>query len=221
MQTAHRVPVSNPTQVRAPNAARFYTATDEAEALAMLDAERSRYVVVDWELPFRDATGGALAGRFQSLADWAGIPTSRFYSVCYASTPDGWQPVWMFHEPYYQTLAYRLMVLGGEAAMPANNTWVVRVAPREDTTGRRFCEVAERQVFATPDEAKAARAQRGPGFETVGLTPWQPAFAVPAIRGLRLVKDVRGANQPAGEAPMVRIFEVVSKSRAPAAEARP
>lgn len=215
VQAAHRVPVSNPTQVRAPNAARFYTATDAAAALRILAEERARYVLADWELPFREASGGALAGRFQSLADWAAVPTAHFYSVCYARAEGGWQPVWIFQEAYYRTMAYRLMVLGGEAARPVNNTWVVRIVPREDATGRRFCEVTERQVFATPDDAKAAAAARGSDFQAVGLTPWQPAFAVDAVGGLRLVKDIRGPHQPAGEAPMVRIFEVVDSGAAP------
>ena len=78
---------------------------------------RARYVIVDWELPFRDGADGSLAGRFQNLADWAGIPTSRFYSLCFSRQSDGdpWEPTWIYREAYYQTMAYRLMVLGGAA----------------------------------------------------------------------------------------------------------
>ncbi len=124
IQTSHRVPVSNPTQGGAPVAARFLTATDEQEAIALLEPQRARFVIVDWELPFREGTEGALAGRFQNLADWAGVPTSRYYSLCYsrASDAEPWRPTWIFREPYYQTMAYRLMVLGGQPATPANNT---------------------------------------------------------------------------------------------------
>ena len=77
-------------------------------------------MIVDFELPFRERGRGALAGRFQNLADWAGIPTSRYYSLCFsrASEAEPWQPIWIFREPYYQTMAYRLMVLGGAAAAP-------------------------------------------------------------------------------------------------------
>ena len=49
-----------------------------SDALDELTPDRARYVIVDWELPFRDGADGALAGRFQNLADWAGIPTSRY-----------------------------------------------------------------------------------------------------------------------------------------------
>ena len=109
------MPISNPTQSGANKAAAFLTATDEAEALAMLAADRAKYVVVDWELPFRDGGDGSLAGRFQNLADWAGIPTSRYYSLCFSrrTDVDPWEPTWIYREAYYQTMAYRLMVLGG------------------------------------------------------------------------------------------------------------
>ena len=211
VQAGRRVPVSNPTQVRAPNAAAFYTATDEAAALAMLAAERARYVLVDWELPFRDAGAGALAGRFQNLADWAGIPTSRFYSLCYTHAREGdpWQPIWLFHEPYYQTMVYRLMVAGGGAVVPSNNTYVVTVRDRTDTAGRQFCEVAGRQLFADAAAATAAAEKSGAVVRVVGLSPWRPAFPVPPITGLRIAQEFREPGQKPGETPMVRIFEVV------------
>ena len=211
VQTGRRVPVSNPTQGGAPNAAAFMTATDEADALQKLAADRSRYVIVDWELPFREGADGALAGRFQNLADWAGIPTSRFYSLCFVrkNEVDGWQPTWIYREAYYQTMAYRLMVLGGEASNASNNTWVVNIVERSDVNGRRFCEVANRWKYSTPEEAKRSASQRGAGFDAVGLTPWQPAFSVPAIRGVRVAAEFRDPAQKANESPMVRIFEVI------------
>lgn len=210
VQTARRVPVTNPTQSGASKSAAFLTATDEAEALALLAAARARYVIVDWELPFRDGPTGSLAGRFQNLADWAGTPTSRFYSLCFSrrSEQDAWQPTWLYREAYYQSMAYRLMVLGGEESRPVDNTYVVNVQQRQDVSGRSFCEVVNRWQHARPEEAKASAAARGAGFEAVGLTPWQPAFAVPAIAGLKVASEFRDPAQQANETPMVRIFEV-------------
>lgn len=211
VQTARRVPISNPTQRGANSAAKFLTATNEADALAALTADRASYVIVDWELPFREGPDGSLAGRFQNLADWAAIPTSRYYSLCFArrTDVDPWQPIWVYREAYYQTMAYRLMVLGGEAAEPVNNTYVVQINQRTDTTGRPFCEVVNRRQYARPEEAKLTAAERGAEFEAVGLTPWQPAFAVPAITGLKVAAEFRDAAQKSNETPMVRIFQVV------------
>jgi hypothetical protein len=210
IQTARRVPAANPTQGGAPVAAQFLTATDEPQALSILAAQRSRYVLVDWELPFRDGTSGALAGRFQNLADWAGIPTDRFYSLCFSRTTpsDPWQATWLFNEEYYQTMVYRLMVAGGGPVTPANNTYVVETRPRVDSSGRRFCEVVSRAVFATAAEARQAAAQRGPNFRAVGLTPWQPAFPVEAVKGLREVARFGDPTPQVGETPMVRVFQV-------------
>ena len=210
MQTARRVPITNPTQSGADKAAKFLTATDESDALAKLAADRAKYVIVDWELPFREGPGGSLAGRFQNLADWAGIPTSRFYSLCFSRRTDAdpWEPIWIYREAYYETMAYRLMVLGGEAARPENNTYVAQINQRSDTTGRSFCEVVNRWQYARPEEAKSSAKQRGAGFEAVGLTPWQPAFAVPAIAGLKVAADFRDPAQKANESPMIRIFEI-------------
>jgi oligosaccharyl transferase (archaeosortase A-associated) len=210
MQTARRVPISNPTQNGADKAAAFLTATNEADALAKLVPDRVKYVIVDWELPFRDGADGSLAGRFQNLADWARVPTSRYYSLCFTrqSESDPWEAVWLYREAYYQTMAYRLMVLGGEATRPADNTFVVQIAQRTDTGGRQFCEVVNRWQYPRPEEAKQSAAQRGPGFEAVGLTPWQPAFDVPAVAGLKVASEFRDPDQQANESPMVRIFEV-------------
>ncbi len=211
IQTARRVPAANPTQGGAPVAARFLTATDEAQALSILEAQRSRFVLVDWELPFRDGVDRALAGRFQNLADWAGIPTERYYSLCFSRPGPGdtWQATWLFNEAYYQSMVYRLMVAGGRTVVPANNTYVVETRSRVDSNGRPFCELVSRRPFATAAEARQAAVQRGANFKVVGLTPWQPAFPIEAVTGLREVAHFGEPGQETGEAPMVRIFEVV------------
>lgn len=208
VQTARRVPVANPTQGGATTAARFFTETDDAAALAILDQQRAQFAIVDWELPFRDGANGALAGRFQNLADWAGIATSRYYALCFAraADTDPWQAAWIFDEAYYQSMVYRLMVLGGKPVTPANNSWVVQTRDRVDVNGRRFCELVGRTQHATAGEAKQVAAQRGKGFRAAGLTPWHPAFPVGGVSGLREVAAFRDPAQQANESPMVRIF---------------
>jgi dolichyl-diphosphooligosaccharide--protein glycosyltransferase len=214
VQTARRVPVSNPTQGGAPASAKFLTETNEAEAMEMLSAERSRYVLVDWELPFRESESGSLGGRFENLAGWAGLSTSRFYSLCFsrASSADPWQATWVFREPYYQSMAYRLMVLGGEGAEPFNNTYVAEIRDRRDASGRQFCEVVSRTRVERSTDAKRLAAERGPGFEAVGLTAWQPAFDLEPTTSLRIAAEFRDPAQKANETPMIRIFEVATPS---------
>jgi dolichyl-diphosphooligosaccharide--protein glycosyltransferase len=212
VQTARRVPVSNPTQGGAPASATFLTETDEAEAMEMLAAQRSRYVMVDWELPFRENDGGSLGGRFENLAGWASLSTSRFYSLCFSrsSEAEPWRATWVFREPYYQSMAYRLMVLGGAGATPVNNTYVAEIRDRRDASGRQFCEVVSRTHVERSEEAKRLAAQRGPGFEAVGFTAWQPAFDLAPTSGLQVVAEFRDPAQKDNETPMIRIFQVAS-----------
>jgi asparagine N-glycosylation enzyme membrane subunit Stt3 len=212
LQIARRVPVANPTQERAPNSARFYAATNERDALAILRAERSRYVISDWELPFRVTEGGRIMGRFENVIDWAGGRHADYYEVMYRRTAGGWVPVWVFFEPYYRSMAYRLSVLGGAAARPGpNTTWVIAIEERVDSRGFRFKEILSQTPYPTYDAAAAAatHTRKDGRLLIVGLDPWQTAFPLAEVAHLREVYAARTPQQRASEAPYVRIFEVV------------
>lgn len=209
IQRAHRVPVSNPTQERAPNAARFYTETDEPRALEWLGRERARYVLADWELPFRIAPDGSIAGRFQTVADWAGVTHADYYEIAYRRSAQGWTPVWLFYEPYYRSMAFRLAVVGGTGATPSNATSVVTLTEHTDARGFRFREVVSQRAFPTYDAALAvAMAEKSPAARLAGLDPWQAAFPLPPLQGLEQVHQVRTPEQKPGEAPWVRVFQL-------------
>jgi dolichyl-diphosphooligosaccharide--protein glycosyltransferase len=209
-QVARRVPVANPTQERAQNAARFYAATDEEQAVNALLGERSRYIVIDWELPFRMAEDSSMMGRFQSVLDWAGARHADYYEVLYRRERDAWRPVWVFHEPYYRSMTYRLMVLGGHATVPSNSTSLIVVADRVDTSGMTFGEIVSETTYPSYEaaaEALKARPARGRAL-LVGLDPWRPAFPVEGLTSLREVHATRTPEQKPAEAPWVRVFEV-------------
>jgi hypothetical protein len=209
-QVARRVPVANPTQERALSAARFYAATAERDGLAALLRERSRYVVIDWELPFRLTDDGSMMGQFQSVLDWAGEQHEKYYQVLYQWDSNEWRPVWTFNEAYYRSMAYRLMVLGGHAAVPAHGTSVVVVNDRLDGGGAPFGEIVSTRTYATYEEAVAAAklpVANGRAM-VVGLDPWRPAFPVEALRALDEVHATRTPEQKPSEAPWVRVFEL-------------
>jgi dolichyl-diphosphooligosaccharide--protein glycosyltransferase len=209
VQKARRVPVSNPTQERAPNAARFYAETDERRALEILRSERTQFVLSDWELPFRLTADGAVMGRFQNVLDWAGAPHADYYGVYYRRDGNGWTPLWVFHEPYYRSMAYRLAVLGGAAGVPANDTTVITVADRVDPGGVQFREVLTLHTYATYEAAQAAAAAHAANTTMiVGLDPWQPAFPLAGLSSIVQRHAVRTPEQAAAEAPWVRIFEI-------------
>ncbi len=212
IQRARRVPVSNPTQERAGIAARFYAETDEVRAVEMARQQRARFVLSDWELPFRLTPERTVMGRFQSVLDWAGATHAAYYEVYYRRENDAWSPLWVFHAPYYQSMAYRLAVIGGVGAVPANATTVITVADRTDSGGRSFREVLTLDTYATFEAALQAAASRPPEAMIVGLDPWQPAFPLTGLQSFVEVHAARTADQKATEAPWVRVFEVVGGS---------
>jgi dolichyl-diphosphooligosaccharide--protein glycosyltransferase len=209
-QVARRVPVANPTQQRAANAADFYAATTEQQAVATLLRERSRYVVIDWELPFRMMGDGSVMGRFQSVLDWAGEQHAKYYQVFYRWESDAWRAVWTFNEDYYRSITYRLMVMGGRAGVPSHSTSVVVVTDRSDSSGMHFGELLSQQTYATYEEAvEAAKTPVTNGRAMiVGLDAWRPAFPVEALTSLHEVHATRTAEQKPNEAPWVRVFEL-------------
>src|SRR5690606_37239494 len=151
-QRARRVPVSNPTQERAPNAAGFYAETDPSRAKDILSREVARYVLSDWELPFRMLAAGTIMGRLQNVLEWAGVPHDPYYEILYRREGNGWTPMWIFREAYYQSMAFRLSVLGGRAAEPSNATTVIATAARVDHNGVRFREVLSSETYSTYEE---------------------------------------------------------------------
>ena len=84
---------------------------------------------------------------------------------------------------------------GRAAAQPVNNTYVVHISRPHRRDGPPVsARSSNRWQYAQSEEAKAAASQRGAGFEAVGLTPWQPAFSVPAITGLQVVAGISRAE---------------------------
>jgi oligosaccharyl transferase (archaeosortase A-associated) len=211
MQRAHRVPVANPTQGRAGNAARFYVETDEQRAVAMLHEEGARFVLADWELPYRTTIEGSIMGRFQSVVDWARGSHDKYYEIYYRRTPDSWTPVWVFHEPYYRSMAYRLVVLGGRAATPANASTVITVADRTDGTGRAFREILTEHTLATHYVATLAAAEGGARTLIVGLDPWRAAFPVEALSSFVELHQARTPDLSPSTTPWVRVFQVAAR----------
>lgn len=207
-QQARRVPVANPTQERAAVAGRFYSATDEAEALRIARAERSRYVVSDYELPFRRTPEGTIMGRFQTIVDWTGAAHGPFYEVVYRREAGEWTPVWIFREPYYRSMAFRLSVLGGAGNFSTRGATVMTLVDRADASGFRFREIVNEVTFDDYDTARQVIDASNASATIVGLDPWRSVFPIEPLRSFVEVHAVRTPEQKPDETPWVRVFQV-------------
>lgn len=207
-QRARRVPVANPTQERASVAAKFFVETDEAKALAQLRDVHARYVIADWELPFRYAPNGQIMGRLESVLDWAGRSHGDYFEVCFRRVEGDWVPVMLFLEPYYRSMTFRLAVAGAEAVTPRRVS-VITTADRVDSRGTPFRELVSEQTFESYEAAQRFTASVVLGnARIVGLDPRQSAFPLEALSSFQRLQDIRTPGQTDANLPWVRIYQV-------------
>jgi dolichyl-diphosphooligosaccharide--protein glycosyltransferase len=203
IRVARRVPVANPTQAGAEVAGHFFTATDEGEAVKILDAERARYVVAHAEVPILPR-GAVVQGKFETMVWWAGKDVSRYWETFLTRDPDTGRlgPLVLFHPEYYRTLMVRLYVNGGGAYAPRDTTYVVTFREHANPDGTTSKEIVESRRFKTYEAAVAHIDQHGQtGRVIVGLSPRQSPVPIEPLTRFRLI------HESAGTTPAVKIFE--------------
>jgi oligosaccharyl transferase (archaeosortase A-associated) len=197
---ARRPPATNPTQVAVKEAARFYLATNEADAMAILKERRARYVVVDRSIPMSTATAGhALSSQLELMARWSErYETSHFYELYYESGT----PVFVYLPDYYRTMGIRMFAYGGRGYTPARTSWAIAVnAERQIVDKRVFDTHAEAEKFVAADPHK---------WRLVGLHPLLGPLPVePLTILLREFASSAGVDGPIGRIPEVAVFRVV------------
>ena len=208
IRLGRRVPVANPTQAGADIAGRFFTSLDEAEAVKVLDETNTRYVIAHAEVPILPR-GGLVQGKFETLAAWAGKDITQFWETFLSKDANGrLGPLVLFHPAYYRTMAVRLYVFGGQAAMPNDSTYVITYAERRNADGTIGKEILESRRFKTYDGAAAWLDRVGhTGRTIVGLDPKQTPVPIEPLTRFRLVHESPDAP------PAVRIFEYLGFRR--------
>ena len=211
VRIARRVPLANPTQAGARHAARFFTATDEGAALALLDDMAARYVIVDADMPYAPRGPATIGGKFAALPLWAGQAPTRFVSTLYRRRGDGTlAPVVAFHPDYYRSMVVRLQVFGGRGATPYHSTWVIQSAERSAPDGREYRELLSARRFPTYEAAlEFAGAEPHQNYTVVGLDPLRTCVPIEPLERLTLVHEAGGLTASGRSA--VRIFEVVTR----------
>jgi hypothetical protein len=106
-------------------------------------------------------------------------------------------------------MTFRLMVLGGAAAVPRGATTVMVVADRVDEAGLRFKEIISEATLESYEDAlgRVETARTSERAVVVGLDPWRTAFPIEAVTSVHEVYVSRTPEQKLTESPWVRIFE--------------
>jgi len=162
MQIAHRIPNANPTQARAREAGKFFTAQNESAANEIAEEFGVKYVVID---------NAMATTKFYAMVDWAGGNLSNFYDFYYQSTQDGGQWGMLYHPAYYNSTVARLYNFDGKAVTPTESI-VISYEERSAGGGGTYKEITNGWSFPTYEEAQAYVGNQTSGnYRIVGTDP--------------------------------------------------
>jgi len=191
-----RIPNANPFQDGAGAAANYLLATTEADAAAVLDrrgeeAQRTRYVMVDWEM----ATPGAKFSAPVVFYDDADVSQEDFTFTMWQSTGEGGaRPAFVAREQrYYESLMVRLYGFHGSAVDPTPVVldWeeqTYRTREGEEITVRQAPTGQNDRVVKLFDNMTAAEAYvEEDGSAQIGGVGRFPEERVEALEHHRLV----------------------------------
>ena len=203
---AHRIPRANPFQKGAREAARFFTAQDEAAASDLLDREGSKYVVIDYPMS---------TYKFYAMPIWLGESQERYFEDYHWRGSDGVLRLGrVFYPEYYQTMCSRLFNFGGQAVTPDHSTWVISYVEKRDEQGQVYKEISavanNGEPFATYEEALSFLGnQTTPNWRIIGAHEFASPVPLEALEHFKLVhQSTEGVALPGDEAvAFVRIFE--------------
>ena len=208
-----RAPVSNGTQNGAHEAARFFTSTQPAEALAMAAELGARYVIVDPAIPAAPyGAAGPGNSQFRAMTGWTDRPLRDFIGLYNLPLEGGGaQPVIVFYPEYFRSMASRLYLHDGRDYEPRQATTVF--ALRE---GEGLKTISSQRTFGTYEQARRYMDARPDQNLLLGtMDPYKSCVPLEAVEGLSLVFNSRlgpvvGKD---GKIRAVKIFERTASGR--------
>jgi dolichyl-diphosphooligosaccharide--protein glycosyltransferase len=187
---AGRVPVSNPSQAGARQAADAYLDTTGQRGVSGLALEAIRYIIVDATISLRATSQTGVAGLYPALAIWAGVPLEQYVRVVYFPRQGGGLEARHAYLPsYYKSLLIRLMLTDGEALNPAPGaTWAIQLETQVDGAGRKIEVIRSSRSFGTVAAFEAfQRYEADASWLVVGFSPFEPCVPLEAVHNVRLV----------------------------------
>jgi len=195
---AHRIPVSNPFQAGASQAARFFTAQDEGSANEMINKLDSRYVIIDYALP---------TTKFYAMPQFIGGSPDEFYEIYYLPQEGGvLKPVSFFYPSYYCSTVVRLYNFDGQAVVPSeNSTIVISWEWKTSKEGVQYREVINSWSFPGYEEAKAYIMSQESGKYVIGNS--DPFVTPVPLEEMEHYRLVYASPQKWQDKPAIKIFE--------------
>jgi len=197
---AHRIPISNPFQQGASQAARFFTAQSEDSANQIIDKLGSKHVIIDYAMP---------TTKFYAMPTWAGESPGDFHETYYIPQEGGeLKPVSFFYPSYYCSTVVRLYNFDGKAVVPSeNSTIVISWQGKISNEGVQYREVINSWSFPGYEEAKAYILSQESGKYVIGNS--DPFVTPVPLEKMEHYQLVYSSAQKWQGKPAVKIFEYI------------
>ncbi len=215
---ARRIPVTNPTQANARAAADFFLAQSEQEAAPILQAWRTRYVVLDERLPLWPSSDETMIGDFPQFFEYSRAHRrSDYLLLAYDSNAAGKPAPRVFYLPaYYRSLVIRLFVFGGQALDGPAGAMLLFLQQKTFPHGGSYQEIVRTKRFESAQQAFVAEAAcRNDGCVLVGENPMTSCVPLEALQQFRpafaSTSSVVGFGPSGRKA--VQVYEFMGASR--------
>ncbi len=197
---SHRIPISNPFQQGASQAAQFFTAQDETSANKIMDDLGARYVIIDSD---------TATTKFHSVVAWAEKETNEYYEIYYISEKGELISGTLFYPEYYRSLSTRLNNFNGEAVIPSSSL-VISYQEKINHQGKAFKQITSRKSFPSYEEATTyVLSQNTENYVVVGTNPLISPVPLLPLERYKLIHSSDSGRTLSATIPSVKIFEYV------------
>ena len=187
VDVARRIPVTNPTQFNAGEAADFFLAQSEPDAIPFLRRWRTRYVIVDERLPLWPSADPLLIGDFPAFFQYSSTHRQSDYLVlAYQPNAAGKPSPKIFYRPaYYRSMVIRLFLFGGQAVEAPHGAMILFLQQKAFPGGQSYQEIVGTKRYSSAEEAATAEAAcRAKGCQLVSDNPMVSCVSLDALQQL-------------------------------------
>ncbi|MFC1950470.1 oligosaccharyl transferase, archaeosortase A system-associated [Chloroflexota bacterium] len=198
----HRIPISNPFQQGASQAAQFFTAQDETSANKAMDDLGARYVIIDYH---------TATVKFPGIVRWTDREEVEFFEVYHLQVKDELISAIFFYPEYYHSLAARLYNFDGKEVIPQDTT-VISYQEKVNVDGKPYKEITSWEAFLDYEAATVyVSSQKSGNYRIVGEDPFVSPVPLKASTNYKLIysSDDEIMRPEVGLFPTVKIFEYI------------
>ncbi len=192
IRIGRRLPVCDPGGGPRREVAQLFTAQNEADANAIIDQLRARYLVID---------ESTINTKFKGVTTYAGMEISQFGESYYINNSGTFRNVMLYYPEYFQSLAVHLFRFNGKSVTP-EDILVISYQEKTGRDGSHYKEITNTNTFSTYEEAKTFIGQQKSGnYRIASTSPLTCPVPLEALQHYKLIYPTGSGSSS------VKIFE--------------